>query len=653
MPSPLPLKLVKVNTILPDGTSGNCGYLNNTSSMATFTAMADLIEDTRYTLSLTVKADALSTLSVTSGAHGETLTRVVGTDWTRIAITFTSDGRDLSFILPRGEYYFYHAKLEKGSVATDWSPSPLDAGFGASFGGRNYILNSNVNTVTTSSSICSLDTSMLLETDTTYTLTVNGGFGDYVEYPDDYYIHCSLHSNDDGFTVEFDIKGASEIGEGTIKPHYESFKTPYSFPSSITSFTLDCTYVYPDGSEDIPEATVKWVKLERGNKPTDWTPAPEDIQNGIADLDFNLRTTIETAKDSVIATADEHTTELIKSKVDISEYEMFVAETNTKFQQTSDGFEFEIGELSNRITNVDNSVHQDITSYIKHITFNQDGITISPTYFEGTARNLLSFTQNPKGVLNVGRGSNTLGYNEWGIIYRGGHPSYTPSCSVDILDLTNFPDNPSSVFKSALRINSFTDSSGYEVEMILGQRVHMERNKRYHFEVWINHQSIDNNKVTFGYLYGSSSPSWSGLIYKPWGMTPVATSGQWDLYATDFDTYGDALNEGGYILGAKVDTSVAYTPTFFGAMLCEIASDGSEDGHYNEWTPSLIELRTLSLIVDSTAIKFVNGSEVIGEWDGNNFYTGNINIRVNERAQFGNFAYVPRDDSSLMFLKVQ
>lgn len=35
-----------------------------------------------------------------------------------------------------------------------------------------------------------------------------------------------------------------------------------------------------------------------------------------------------------------------------------------------------------------------------------------------------------------------------------------------------------------------------------------------------------------------------------------------------------------------------------------------------------------------------------------NFYTGNIVVEVNERAQFGNFAFVPRNDGSLSFLKV-
>lgn len=45
-------------------------------------------------------------------------------------------------------------------------------------------------------------------------------------------------------------------------------------------------------------------------------------------------------------------------------------------------------------------------------------------------------------------------------------------------------------------------------------------------------------------------------------------------------------------------------------------------------------------------------SEPFGKWDGTNFYTGNIVVRVDERAQFGNFAYIPRSDGSLSFLKV-
>ena len=60
----------------------------------------------------------------------------------------------------------------------------------------------------------------------------------------------------------------------------------------------------------------------------------------------------------------------------------------------------------------------------------------------------------------------------------------------------------------------------------------------------------------------------------------------------------------------------------------------------------------ITLSLDNGIIKFANNGVVFGSWDGDNFYTGNIVIRVSERAQLVNFAYIPRSDGSLMFLKV-
>ena len=64
------------------------------------------------------------------------------------------------------------------------------------------------------------------------------------------------------------------------------------------------------------------------------------------------------------------------------------------------------------------------------------------------------------------------------------------------------------------------------------------------------------------------------------------------------------------------------------------------------------DAKHLTLTLDNDAIKFENDGVVIGRWDGSNFYTGDIVVELNQRAQFGNFALVPRSDKSLMFLKV-
>ena len=42
--------------------------------------------------------------------------------------------------------------------------------------------------------------------------------------------------------------------------------------------------------------TIRKIKLERGNKPTDWTPAPEDIENKVADIQTDLQNAINNAK---------------------------------------------------------------------------------------------------------------------------------------------------------------------------------------------------------------------------------------------------------------------------------------------------------------------------------------------------------------------
>ena len=62
---------------------------------------------------------------------------------------------------------------------------------------------------------------------------------------------------------------------------------------------------------------------------------------------------------------------------------------------------------------------------------------------------------------------------------------------------------------------------------------------------------------------------------------------------------------------------------------------------------------SLTLSLDNDKISFKKNGVEFGWWDGNDFHTGNIVVEVNERAQFGNFAFVPRSDGSLMFLKVE
>jgi hypothetical protein len=60
----------------------------------------------------------------------------------------------------------------------------------------------------------------------------------------------------------------------------------------------------------------------------------------------------------------------------------------------------------------------------------------------------------------------------------------------------------------------------------------------------------------------------------------------------------------------------------------------------------------MALEIDNDIISFKKNDEQFGWWDGSDFHTGSIYVDVEKRAQFGNFAFLPRSDGSLEFLKV-
>ena len=76
---------------------------------------------------------------------------------------------------------------------------------------------------------------------------------------------------------------------------------------------------------------------------------------------------------------------------------------------------------------------------------------------------------------------------------------------------------------------------------------------------------------------------------------------------------------------------------------------------YFEFTETGLSIKESSgfeLQLDSGMIRFVKNGNTFGWWDGVDFHTGNIVVETEERAQFGNFAFVPRKDGSLQLLKV-
>lgn len=151
-----------------------------------------------------------------------------------------------------------------------------------------------------------------------------------------------------------------------------------------TTFVVRTKKVTPKVSfltrQDSATIYIKKIKLELGNKPTDWTPAPEDVDEAI--------NTERTERQSAIETkANEITSKVSETYVSNSAFEHYQNTVSTQFTQTKNDFTWSINqsvtdaknEMSGQIDSVNGRVDglkQTTDNVNNYMSFNNDGLTL-------------------------------------------------------------------------------------------------------------------------------------------------------------------------------------------------------------------------------------------------------------------------------------
>lgn len=159
-------------------------------------------------------------------------------------------------------------------------------------GGRNIIPNSYINTTSTKYGFEFRD--FKLEANTEYAFTINGRVNGNISGK-----KAVVFIYENSWNILIKSLGIDSSKDTSVSL---TFKTPPDYPPD-TEMHLAC-YYYPGGSEnDGGSATINWVKLEKGNKPTDWTAAPEDTQAKITEA-HDLATSADTKAGTAQTTAE-------------------------------------------------------------------------------------------------------------------------------------------------------------------------------------------------------------------------------------------------------------------------------------------------------------------------------------------------------------
>ena len=125
----------------------------------------------------------------------------------------------------------------------------------------------------------------------------------------------------------------------------------------------------------------------------------------------------------------------------------------------------------------------------------------------------------------------------------------------------------------------------------------------------------------------------------------------------EYNTYKNSTKSQLEVLSDQIEMNFTSTNSSIETVDGKVDTKFEELTKYIRFSTDGIEIgkdeNSLKLKLDNDMIQFTKNGTPIGWWDGNDFHTGNIVVEVNERAQFGNFAFTPRSDGSLMLLKVK
>ena len=144
-----------------------------------------------------------------------------------------------------------------------------------------------------------------------------------------------------------------------------------------TNYRVLLFYNLPDYNPDNwVEIREKTLKLEKGNKATDWTPAPEDVDESISNMGNEIHETITEQNTSIIQNCEEIILEALTSYTETEDFETFKETINAQLQLLSDQMTLKFTETQTQLSEVNDSLQNQLNTITKYFTFNVDGLTI-------------------------------------------------------------------------------------------------------------------------------------------------------------------------------------------------------------------------------------------------------------------------------------
>lgn len=273
-------------------------------------------------------------------------------------------------------------------------------------GGRNLILDSGQGRISSDSLIATYEHSIPLVTGKVYTVTLS-----IIPAENMTSVDVKL-SQGNALQVSIPVSGTNEQ---TVSATFDALYADGYTPDDAEENAFLMLYRNPESVTG--ETTVNWIKVEKGNKSTDWTPAPEDT-NSIVSKE------IETASSDILQTANEITMSILSGYTKSSDLEKYKEQVNNLFSMTEEGFSFDFNRLQLQIDALGGEIVNQ-SSYIKlidgEVRIGRDGNPVTSVFtnnaleFRYNNETVARFTNETLEVRNISAENQVAFYDQWAI----------------------------------------------------------------------------------------------------------------------------------------------------------------------------------------------------------------------------------------------
>lgn len=121
---------------------------------------------------------------------------------------------------------------------------------------------------------------------------------------------------------------------------------------------------------------LKNVKIEYGNKGSDWSPSPEDMEDSMAEMESIIQESVTQQGTSIQSTCENIILEALKSYTKTQDLESFKETISAQLKLLSDQMTLQFNQTTQEIVDINGELQEKFNTITKYFTFNIDGLTI-------------------------------------------------------------------------------------------------------------------------------------------------------------------------------------------------------------------------------------------------------------------------------------